>query len=145
MHSHDSQGSVPVIAAVTIAVVLLAAATSTMAVMGVMMGSDHAGMMGWGRGSGAADQTPVVSSEREVTVEIRDFTFYPADLTIDAGTTVTWVNRDSVAHTATNKPGTWDSGYLSEDDEYAFEFDSPGSYSYFCRPHPYMLGTITVR
>lgn len=134
----------PVIAAVTIAVVLLAAATSTMAVMGVMMmGSDHAGMMAWGRDD--VDQTPVVSSEREVTVEIRDFAYYPADLTIDAGTTVTWVNRDSVAHTATNKPGAWDSGYLDEGDGYAFEFDSPGSYSYFCRPHPYMVGTITVR
>jgi plastocyanin len=134
----------PVIAAVTAAVVLLAAATSTMAVMGVMMmGDGHAGMMGWGRGD--VDQTPVVSSDREVTVEIRDFTFYPADLTIDAGTRVTWLNRDSVAHTATNKPGAWDTGYLDKGDTYSFVFDSAGSYSYFCRPHPYMVGTITVR
>ena len=134
----------PAIAAVTLAVVLLAAATSTMAVMGVvMMGGGHAGMMGWGRGGD--DQTPVVSSDREVTVEIRDFAFYPADLTVDAGTRVTWVNRDSVAHTATNKAGTWDSDYLDKGETYAFVFDSPGSYSYFCRPHPYMVGTITVR
>ena len=40
--------------------------------------------------------------------------------------------------------GTWDSGLLNAGDSYSFTFTDPGVYWYFCRPHPFMRGTITV-
>ena len=116
--------------------------------MGAMMAGmmiSHGGMMGsWWRGSGG-DQTPVVSAAGEVTVDIRDFVYFPADLTINAGARVTWVNYDSAPHTATGTTDSWDTGRLDRDERAAVVFDRAGSFPYFCVYHPNMKGVVTVR
>lgn len=77
-------------------------------------------------------------------VSIQNFAFTPADLDIPAGTTVTWTNLDSVAHTVTGDNGGPDSGTISPQGTYSYTFSTPGSYPYHCAPHPYMTGTVTV-
>lgn len=57
---------------------------------------------------------------------------------------VTWVNDDDQSHTVTATDGSFNSGVLSPGEEFTFEFDEPGSYSYFCAFHSNMVGTITV-
>ena len=77
-------------------------------------------------------------------VEIADFAYAPADLTITAGDTVTWTNLDAVAHTATDTGGAWDTGLLEQGESASITFTAAGTYEYLCTPHPSMTGRITV-
>lgn len=133
--------------ATVLAVVVGLALIGGMMAMGMMMAGHGGGMMGGMMGGGSdAPQTPVVSGEREVLVEIRDFDYFPRDLTVRAGTTVTWVNRDAAPHTATDEDGeAWDTGRLDKGESASLTFDEPGTYPYFCTFHPYMKATLTVR
>ena len=80
-----------------------------------------------------------------VEVSIQSFSFGPDEITVAAGTTVTWVNdEDAVPHTATSEDGVWDSGTLQPGDSFSFTFDVPGTYPYFCAIHPSMTATIVV-
>ncbi len=89
---------------------------------------------------------PAVASA-PVKVEIDNFNFKPSELTIAVGASVTWVNHDDVPHTATSKDVTpgFDSKALDTDDSYSFKFTTPGVYHYYCKVHPHMTGTITVK
>ena len=91
-----------------------------------------------------APQTPVVAQTAQVTVEIRDFDFFPRDLTIDAGAEVTWVNFDSAPHDATDEGAAWGTGTLGKDERATLTFDTPGTYRYLCTIHPNMRATLTV-
>ena len=79
-------------------------------------------------------------------VSIDNFTFTPQTLTVKAGTTVTWTNKDDIPHGI-----AWDnnafrrSKALDTDDKFAFTFTTPGTYKYFCYVHPHMTGTIVVQ
>jgi plastocyanin len=84
------------------------------------------------------------------TVDLTGFAFDPTELTIAAGTEVTFVNADSAAHTVTE--GT--NGSAADDPiideevaggaETSFTFDEPGTYDITCLFHPDMNMTITV-
>ncbi len=78
-------------------------------------------------------------------LEIRDFDFSPAEVRIPRGTTVRWVNRGQIDHTATSDTGVWDSGWLKPGQSYSRRFDQAGEYPYHCTPHPFMKGTVIVR
>ena len=78
------------------------------------------------------------------TINIDNFTFTPARLTLRAGTTVTWRNEDDIPHTVTSAARLFKSSTLDTDDTYSFTFTEPGSYEYFCSLHPRMTGTIVV-
>jgi plastocyanin len=77
-------------------------------------------------------------------IEIVDFAFSPAELTVPVGTTVTWTNQDSAPHTVTADDGSFDSGRLNQGDSFSFTFETPGTYTYVCAFHPNMTATITV-
>src|SRR5215203_2292021 len=80
------------------------------------------------------------------TVVIQNFSFKPAHITIKRGTKVTWINKDSVQHTATANNGrSFDSGRLGKGQRYSHTFKSAGKKSYHCEIHPDMKGRITVR
>jgi plastocyanin len=77
-------------------------------------------------------------------VAIDNFTFGPQELHVQAGTTVTWVNRDDIPHTVTSTTLAFRSKALDTNDKFSFTFSTPGSYKYFCSLHPHMTGTIVV-
>src|ERR1043166_181103 len=91
------------------------------------------------RGAGAS--TPAA----EARVVIEDFAFSPDSLTVAAGTRVTWVNRDTAPHTATDTDKRFNSGALDTGDEFSFVFKDRGDYAYYCALHPQMRGRITVK
>lgn len=97
-------------------------------------------------GMPAAQAEPPASAEA-VKVTIDNFTFDPPELTVAAGTRVTWLNRDDVPHTATStaKPRAFDSGTLDTDQTFTHTFTAPGTYPYFCAVHPKMTGRIIVK
>ena len=95
--------------------------------------------------SGCGAATEDESSEAvfdENTVVIKDYKYQPAEITIKTGETVTWINKDSVRHNATDD--TFDTGLLGKDKSAQQQFDEAGTYDYYCTPHPYMKGTVIV-
>lgn len=109
-------------------------------------GSDSAmpGMtMSGTAGISAAPEAPVGGD----TVMIQGFKFAPAALVVKVGTTVTWTNRDTDAHTVTSQGGNGGplaSSALSTGESYSYTFTKPGTYSYLCTIHPFMTATVTV-
>jgi len=81
------------------------------------------------------------------TVKITDFHFDPESVTVAHGASVTWVNQDDVPHTATAKGDKplFDSKALDTDEHYSFTFTTAGTYTYYCKVHPHMTGTIIVK
>ena len=77
-------------------------------------------------------------------VEIVEFNYEPEELTVPAGTTVTFTNQDAAPHTATADDDSFDTGRLAQDDAAEETFDEPGTYSYFCRFHVFMKGSVVV-
>jgi amicyanin len=78
-------------------------------------------------------------------VHIDNFAFSPAEITITAGETVTWVNRDDIPHNVVASNKAFRSKVMDTDQEYSFTFTTPGTYEYFCALHPHMKGTVTVK
>jgi plastocyanin len=71
--------------------------------------------------------------------------FSPDNLEIDAGTTVTWTNTDSVSHTSTSNASGWDSGIIAPGRQFSFTYQTSGTFPYHCAIHPGMVGTVVVR
>lgn len=92
--------------------------------------------------TGACASTP-----EPTKVEILQYSFVPSSVTIAAGTTVEWLNRDDDPHTVKSDParGELKSPALDTNDIYRFTFKEPGMYKYFCTLHPHMQGTIIVQ
>jgi plastocyanin len=93
-------------------------------------------------------QTPVPGA---TTVNIQNFAFVPASITVPKGTTVTWVNQDPTDHTIVNdaqgsigQGAVFTSNPLPKGAQYSFRFDTPGTYPYHCSIHPSMKGTVIV-
>ena len=80
----------------------------------------------------------------DIEVKIDNFTFNPQQITVKAGDTVTWVNRDDIPHTVTSKTMVFRSKAMDTDDKFSFTFATPGSYAYFCSLHPHMTALIVV-
>ena len=114
-----------------------------MIVMMVWMTSG--GMMG-GMMGGGSDPADEVAVEGVTQVRQQGFAFAPANIVVDAGTTVTWTNRDGVGHTVTSDGGSeLQSPLLGQTQTFSHTFDEPGQYRYYCEPHPFMRGLVTVR
>ncbi len=78
-------------------------------------------------------------------VRIENFQFNPATVTVPVGTTVTWTNNDGTLHTVTSATKVFTSAGLDDGGAFSYTFTSPGTYTYYCKLHPYMTGTIVVR
>jgi plastocyanin len=79
-------------------------------------------------------------------VSIDNFTFTPQTMTLKAGTTVTWTNKDDIPHgVAWTNNAFAKSAALDTDDTYSLTFTTPGTYQYFCYLHPHMVGTLVVQ
>jgi plastocyanin len=77
-------------------------------------------------------------------VYIRDFYFSPASISVQPGTTVTWVNAGRAPHTVTSDDGQFDSGVLMPGDSYKVKFVGQGTLTYYCAIHPFMRGSVGV-
>ena len=78
-------------------------------------------------------------------VKIDNFSFTPASITVAAGTTITWTNRDDIPHTVVEKRLSFRSKALDTDNAYSYTFATAGSFDYFCSLHPHMVGKIIVK
>ncbi|HEX2625273.1 MAG TPA: plastocyanin/azurin family copper-binding protein [Candidatus Limnocylindrales bacterium] len=99
---------------------------------------------GSGSGSGGASSAPVATS----TVDLPpSYKFVPADITVNAGTTVTWTNHDNFTHSVQFKDGglPTDAKLIKPGEQTTFTFTTAGTFHYQCSLHPQqMQGTVTV-
>lgn len=100
------------------------------------------GALGAGQANFAAKAQQKQESKE---VKIDNFSFSPADLTVPAGTTVTWTNRDDIPHTVRSTDDVFKSKVLDTDEKFSFTFSKPGTYAYFCSIHPKMTGKVIVQ
>lgn len=78
-------------------------------------------------------------------IVIERFAFTPERITVQAGDTVEWINRDIVPHTATAADGVWDTGTLVREEKGRMRFPAVGRSDYFCAFHPHMRAYVTVK
>ncbi len=99
-----------------------------------------------GGGCGSDDETAEggVTGGSGEGVVIADFAYMPAELTVEAGTTVSFPNRDSTAHTATADDGSFDTGTIEGGESGSVALKQPGTYRYYCLFHPFIKGTVRV-
>ncbi|MGI9567638.1 MAG: plastocyanin/azurin family copper-binding protein, partial [Nitrosopumilus sp.] len=82
--------------------------------------------------------------------EKTDKCYLPYETTVPVGTTITWSNDDTAAHTVTSGTveagltGIFDSGLFMSSSTFEFTFDDAGTYDYFCMVHPWMTGIVNV-
>ena len=118
--------------------------------------------LGLGACAASEDAVPTYTDPPGVEITIEGIAYRPADVTVDAGDTVTWVNEDAVDHTITSgrpgkqgipgvsdgtKPkldGLFDEPLERKGSTFSFTFDERGTFVYFCRVHAAMKATITV-
>lgn len=82
-----------------------------------------------------------------VAVSMINNQFAPADIVIDAGTTVLWTNDDYASNEShdVGVTGLFASEIVGPGGLFEFTFYSPGFYPYYCTLHEGMVGTITVQ
>jgi plastocyanin len=91
----------------------------------------------------AADRSTRSDKESE-SVSIRDFSFAPKTVNIDAGERVRWENDGNEQHNATGKGSSFDTRDLDPGEEAEERFSDAGTYRYVCTIHPQMKGTVEV-
>ena len=77
-------------------------------------------------------------------VYIDNFAFAPAKLTVPAGSTVTWTNRDEEPHTVVANDGSFHSPGMGSQATFSFTFSKAGTFDYVCSIHPFMRATVVV-
>ncbi len=101
-----------------------------------------------------AAETPV-NTQKTATIEAKpfdgssisivEFTFQPQNVTIKKGDTLVWTNNDQMAHTVTSTDKSVDSGDIASGKTFSFTFTKAGKFTYNCKYHPSMQGTVTVK
>jgi plastocyanin len=77
------------------------------------------------------------------TISIQGSAFSPAEITVPAGTIITWTNNNGVAESITDKSGQFD-GIISSNGTYSYLFSTAGTFQYFSRMNPSMAGKVIV-
>jgi plastocyanin len=80
---------------------------------------------------------------------MKNISYIPDTLNVPVGTTVTWTNQDSVAHTVTsgdtvNSKILFDSHSIGIGDSFSHKFDSSGVYHYHCDIHAKRMHGVVV-
>jgi plastocyanin len=116
----------PLLVAVVVAIVALALSHSTPSTS-----------------AASGSSKPIAASH--VNVDISNFAYSPATITVKVGTTVTFTDKESVEHTATsNTSGVFETGTLQNGQAVSIKLEKVGTFSYHCDFHAFMHGTIRV-
>jgi plastocyanin len=98
-----------------------------------------------GSGTYAGNGTGAKGGPGANEVWIQGMAFNPSTISVTAGTTITWTNKDAIGHTVTSDTGLFDSGMISTNGTFTSTFSTAGTFSYICSVHPMMTGTVVVK
>jgi plastocyanin len=94
---------------------------------------------------GLAEEALETAFGPQPTVSMDHSTFTPGEITVTPGTTVTWVNKESMPHTVVDLNRGFRSKILAKDGTFSFTFTNAGDYNYLCSIHPNMKGKVIVK
>jgi plastocyanin len=96
--------------------------------------------------SGGGGCGQAVSDRAGTRVRIQDYCFGPTILRVQAGQTVTWVNRDGWKHTVLGANAVWGAfdSIRGTGGRVSYRFVRSGVYPYVCTYHPGMIGAVVV-
>jgi amicyanin len=94
----------------------------------------------------AADSSSGSSTAASASVDIMNYAYSPANLTISVGDTVVWTNHDAAPHNVviSDGPVKFTSPTLETGDTFTYTFTVAGTYDYYCSIHPDMQASVTV-
>ena len=103
-----------------------------------------------GASDGARAQQAPATAKAVDKVQIEDFLYEPAAITVAVGTEVTFTNEDTAPHTATSgespKPdGVFDTDIIEKGESKSVKLAKAGTFAYYCELHPFMKGTVIVK
>jgi len=78
------------------------------------------------------------------TIRMNNSAFSPSNLTVVAGSTVTWMNDDNIIHAVTTADGSINSGDIAVGSSYTKTFSTAGTFNYFDSHNANMTGVLTV-
>ncbi len=146
-------------ATLSITVIIVVA---TVAIIAILSTQDKTNSNNHPNGSSVITATTLdFTDQTEVTMDIDDFAYTKPNIKIKKGTKVTWVNQDVTQHNVIKgqggnedvqdapreeevDPNVLAGPLLNKGESYSFTFNETGSVSYYCSPHPYMKGIVTV-
>jgi plastocyanin len=79
------------------------------------------------------------------SIVIKNFAFHPSTLTVAKGTSLTVTNSDATTHTFSAKDGSFNTGDLGGGKRATIVLNKAGTFTYFCKIHNYMTGTVVVK
>jgi len=96
-------------------------------------------------------EEPQDAAGKTYEMDIVNFAYAQPEMTIEAGSSITFTNRDAVKHNVVSdalvdgKP-LFETPLLDKDESFTLTFDTPGEYTYYCAPHKdFMKGKIIVK
>jgi plastocyanin len=78
------------------------------------------------------------------TITIESLEYAPKTITVKAGDSVVWVNKDPFPHTATSKAGKFDSRAIDAGKSWKHTPRTKGEFAYVCTLHPTMKAVVRV-
>lgn len=92
-----------------------------------------------------APSSPDKTGSAAKKIEINNFAFNPATVTISVNDSVIWTNNDNADHTIVVDKGDGPvSTAIGRGMSYEYVFKKSGTYSYHCGIHPSMKGSVIV-
>jgi plastocyanin len=91
-----------------------------------------------------SETAPSGQARKAEKVEIAEFTYSPDPVVVQVGGKVTWKNDDNAPHTATADDGSFETGVMETGKTGSVTFKEAGTFTYFCKIHPFMHGTVEV-
>lgn len=92
-----------------------------------------------------SEATPDRRPARTHTVIIEGMVFQPNVITVAAGDTIVWVNKDLVPHSATSTDAGFDSKVIQFNASWRTRVERTGDFGYVCSFHPMMTAQLQVR
>jgi plastocyanin len=94
---------------------------------------------------GPSDTTAATAKAGAHAIVIKDFKFGPPTLTVAKGTTLKVANADGTTHTLSAKNASFTTGDLASGKSATIKLNRAGTFSYYCKIHNYMTGTLVVK
>lgn len=110
------------------------------ATLAVMVWGPGIALEGTSAGAAEGSRVSIVDADSDAM----KWRFEPAEITVPVGSTVVWRNDGNQPHTVTADDGSFESPYLTGGQEWQWNFSSPGEFSYYCEPHPWMKAVVRV-
>jgi plastocyanin len=99
---------------------------------------------GTGGAEAKSEPAPSGQARKAEKVEIVEFTYSPDPVVVQVGGKVTWKNEDNPPHTATADDGSFETGIIETGKQKSVTFKEAGTFTYYCKVHPFMHGTVEV-